>query len=473
MKIMELTVREAEAVRARADELRREIDAAEDPVRSGPAVYLSADGDDGCDGRTPDTAWKNLDRLKKASIAPGTSVLFRRGDIWRGSVEAQASVTYGAYGSGEKPRLYGSPFDGAKTGSWTEVCPHVWRYSEKMEDDCGGIVFDGGPLHGRKVTVSTDGPVPVDTVTREPFRGYFDLTGDLSFWHDLGKDAIRREGGGTLYLRSETGNPAERFGEIEFMPRVHGISVHCDNVTVDNLCLMYYGAHGIAAGTVNGLHVTNTVLGWIGGGLQYVRNGRPVRFGNGVEIYGGCRDYRVERCHVFQCYDAGLTFQYSSGGGEDILMDGVTFRDCLIEDCSYSVEYFLGKADRGDADRQMKNILISGCVMRGAGCGWGVQRPDRLTPAHLKAWDHFNRRTGEFVAENNIFDRSRHMMLHVAAEREEWLPLFRNNLFVQYPGADLGRIGPIPTAMLPYAEDAVPERLAENNAFRSVNTENG
>ena len=65
------------------------------------------------------------------------------------------------------------------------------------------------------------------------------------------------------------------------------------------------------------------------------------------------------------------------------------------------------------------------------------------------------------------------MLLHVAAEREEWLPLLRNNLFVQYPGADLGRIGPIPTAMLPYAEDAVPERLAENNAFRSVNTENG
>ena len=472
MGIASLTVMEAERVRARAEELAREIYAARDPVRSGPAVYLSADGDDGCDGRTPQTAWKTLGALKKASLAPGSSVLFRRGDIWRGSIEARAGVTYGAYGTGEKPRLYGSPFDGAKTGSWTEVCPRVWRFSEKMEDDCGGIVFDGGPLHGRKVTVSTDGPHPVDTVTREPFRGFFDLTGDLSFWHDLGKDAVHRDGGGYLYLRSETGNPSERFGEIEFLPRVHGISVHCDDVTVDNLCLMYYGAHGIAAGTVAGLHVSGAVFGWIGGGLQYVRDGRPVRFGNGVEIYGGCRDYRVERCHVFQCYDAGLTFQFSSGGQEDILMDGVTFRDCLIEDCSYSVEYFLGKADRAEADRQMKNIRIAGCVMRRAGYGWGVQRPDRQTPAHLKAWDHFNRLKGDFAVEDNIFDRGRHMMLHVAAAKENWLPVFRNNLFVQYPGADLGRVGPIPTVMLPYAEDALPDGLAENNAFRTVSAEN-
>ena len=32
---------------------------------------------------------------------------------------------------------------------------------------------------------------------------------------------------------------------------------------------MYCGAHGIAAGTVNGLHVRNSVFGWIGGGLNF------------------------------------------------------------------------------------------------------------------------------------------------------------------------------------------------------------
>lgn len=458
----------AEEAGRRAERLKREIYGAEDPARSGPVYYISGAGDDGCDGRTPETAWKTLAALEKASLAPGSSVLLRRGDMWRGSIAARAGVTYGAYGSGPKPRLFGSPFDGAVTGSWTEVCPAVWRYSERMADDCGGIVFDGGPLHARKVTVSTDGPVPVDTVTREPFRGYFDLTGDLSFWHDLGKDAIRRDEGGYIYLRSECGNPAERFREIEFMPRIHGISVHCDGAAVDNLCLMYYGAHGIAAGTVRGLRVTNSVFGWIGGGLQYVRNGRPVRFGNGVEVYGGCRDYAVERCHVFQCYDAGVTFQYSAGGEEDILMDGVLFRDNLIEDCTYSVEYFLGRADRGEADRQMRNILISGCVMRRAGYGWGVQRPDRETPAHLKSWDHFNRLTGPFAIENNVFDRSRHMMLHTAAERAEWVPTLRDNLFLQYDGASFGRFGAAPTAMRPYAKDGIPGEISETNRFLTV-----
>ena len=470
MTIRTLIPAEAAETDRRADTLKRIIYEAEDPVRSGPVYYIRSDGDDSRDGTSPDTAWRTLDALNRVRLAPGSSVLFRRGDLWRGSLTAQAGVTYGAYGTGEKPRLYGSPFDGARDGFWTEVCPHVWRYSERLKDDCGGIIFDGGRSHGLKVTLRTDGDGPRDNVTGEPFRGCFDLTGDLRFWHDLGGNVIRNEEGGWLYLRSESGSPAERFREIEFLPRVHGISVQGGGVSVDNLCLMYYGAHGIAAGTVDGLRVTNCVIGWIGGGLQYIRNGIPVRFGNGVEIYGGCRDYAVERCHVFQCYDAGLTFQFSSGGDGDILMDGVLFRDNLIEDCSYSVEYFLGKADRAEADRRMGNIRISDCVMRNAGYGWGVQRPDRQTPAHIKAWDHENRRTGPFVIENNVFDRSRHMMLHVAASESGWLPEFRENVFIQYRGGSLGRIGAVPTSMLEYAEGEIPASL-EDNRFFGIRTE--
>ena len=256
MTIRTLIPEDAAETDRRADTLKRTIYEAEDPVRSGPVYYIRSDGDDSRDGTSPDTAWRTLDALNRVRLAPGSSVLFRRGDLWRGSLTAQAGVTYGAYGTGEKPRLYGSPYDGAKDGFWTEVCPRVWRYSERLKDDCGGMVFDGGRSHGLKVTLRTDGDGPRDNVTGEPFRGYFDLTGDLHFWHDLGGNVIRNEEGGWLYLRSESGSPAERFREIEFLPRVHGIAVQGGGVSVDNLRLMYYGAHGIAAGTVDGLRVT-------------------------------------------------------------------------------------------------------------------------------------------------------------------------------------------------------------------------
>ena len=452
-------------IEEQAAHLRDEIEHAPSVPAREKTYYIRADGDDCADGRTPATAWKTAREPERRGLGAGSLVLFRRGDLFRGGFRALPGVTYSSWGEGEKPWITASPFDGARTGSWTEVCPSVWRYSEKIRDDCGGIVFDGGPLCGLKKVVSWESGEPVDSVTREPFRGYFDLTGDLSFWHDLGREAIRAEEGGYVYLRSERGNPARRFREIEFLPRVHGITIGGDGVTIDGLCVRYCGAHGIAAGTVNGLTVRNSVFGWIGGGLQYYRGGRPVRFGNGVEIYGGCTDYTVERCHVFQCYDAGLTFQYSSGGRDPILMDGVSFRENLIEDCVYSVEYFLGKPEDPDVGRIMRRIGIEGNLMRRAGYGWGIQRPDKLTPAHIKSWDHENRCGGDFVIENNLFDRGRAMMLHVSAAREEWLPAFRNNRYIQYRGADLGRIGPLPTSMAAYREDAVPASLGEETFY--------
>ena len=455
-----------ERVENRAAALKETIYSSGDVVPDGECYYLSADGNDLNDGLTPETAWKTLAVLENHSFAPGTCVLFRRGDMWRGRIVAQPGVTYAAYGAGEKPRLYGSPFDGAKTGQWEEVLPDIWRFSEKLTDDCGGIVFNGGEKWAVKCVVNYEGDTPVDNVTREPFTGYQDLRGDLAFWHELPPEAVHDDAGGYIYLRSESGNPAERFDEIEFLPRYHGISVYYNDITVDNLCIMYYGAHGISAGTVERLHVKNSVFAWIGGSLQFVQDGRPVRFGNGVEVYGGCKDYVVENCHVYQCYDAGITFQCSAGE-EEILMDGVAFRDNLIENCSYSIEYFLGKGTN-QADRQMRDILISGCVMRQAGAGWGVQRPDKHEEAHIKSWDHYNRLTGAFLIENNLFDRAEYMMLHVAAEEEDWLPVFRDNEYIQYENGLWGRIGKSITTMQKYSADSISEKRFGAELFYSA-----
>jgi len=441
-------------INKRKEALLREMDAHRHVPEAEIRYYLSAAGDDAHDGLSPETAWKTTEALSRTAIPPGAEVLFRRGDIFRGSFTARPGVTYASWGDHpQKPAIYGSPFDGAGEGSWLQVCPGVWRYSEKLADDCGLLVMDGGKVHTRKIVLNYSQAVPYDNVTGQPFRGPEDMEEDLSFWHDLGGPNIHRDGGGYLYLCSQRGNPAHRFGEIEFLPRKNVIGVGGDGITFDDLRVMYGGAHGIGAGTVDDLTVTHCEFGWIGGGVQFYREGRPTRFGNAVEIYGGCRRFTVHHCRVWEIYDAGLTWQFSAGGTQPILMDGVRFTDNLIEKCSYSIEYFLGKPDDPAIDRQMKNIELRGNLMLDAGYGWGNQRPDTATPAHIKAWDHYNRLTGSFCIADNIMADSRYMMLHIGVDDPDWMPEITGNLLLQHTGGQFGRLGKHPTAMI-MADDA-------------------
>lgn len=71
--------------------------------------------------------------------------MFRRGDIWRGRILTKTGVTYSAYGRGEKPRIYGPPYDAAKKGEWIETSTaNVYMYSEELPDDVGTLVFNSG-----------------------------------------------------------------------------------------------------------------------------------------------------------------------------------------------------------------------------------------------------------------------------------------------------------------------------------------
>ena len=461
-----------DSISERADKLKKEILAYRHKIPKDKKIYyFSPNGDDSNDGLSPERALCSLERLNSLSPEPGSEVLFECGGIWRGNFRAAKGVTYSSYGDGKKPRIYGSPHDGAKVGIWELVAPDVYRYSEKLSDDCGCIVMNRGAAHGLKLVVNYEGETPVDNVTHEPFVGLENLTEDLMFWHDLGGAVINNPDGGYIYLCSKSGNPAERFEEIEFLPRKNVISIGGDNVTIDNLCIMYGGAHGIGSGTTANLTVTNCVLGWIGGSLQYYRDGRPVRYGNGVEIYGGCENYYIDHCWVFEIYDAGITHQLSSGGDSDCIMDGVLYSNNLIEYCTYSIEYFLGKPAREDATRYMSNIVMRGNILRYAGFGWGNQRPDKTTAAHFKGWDHYNRVDGEFIIEDNIAECSRYMLLHCGTDDDAWNPKLNGNTFVQYAGGELGRYGKYPTKLLPYIyQNVIRDEFKDNKFYIVVNS---
>lgn len=422
-------------VEKKAEKIRKEVLDSQNTVKyenyhGGRCWFVSTEGDDSCDGLSPETAIQSIDRVNSLPLEPGDAVLFRRGDTWRRTrcdgkrmIKTRPGVIYSSYGEGAKPVINGSPFNGADPDRWekTEI-PGVWHCKFSFGGDVGGIILDGKDS-AFKVMISHLGEEGQHIDTSEPFSGWKDLRRDLDFYQD----------GDSLYLCSLSGNPSERFSEIEF--NVHG---HCfeaaDDVTIDNFNIRHTGSHGIGSQTTHSLTVTNCEVAWIGGSIQpgqwRKETQSPIRYGNGVEIYGGCGRYTIRNCWVYQCYDAGITHQYSSRRNNSVIMENVRYEGNLIEDCVYSIEYFLHLSGDPAAERMMKHVIFKGNVCRRAGYGWGRQRPDKETPAHIKTWSAANP-AQDFVISGNIFDRSTHAMLQIQAARPEWMPVMRKNTIIR------------------------------------------
>ena len=422
-----------------AERLKRRILNSPTEVKpSGVIYYLSADGDDANDGLSPQTPLRSIAKLNALELKPSDGVMFRRGDVWRGKITTRKGVTYSAYGRGAKPRIYGSPCDAAVEGEWIATAtPNVYMYSLELSDDVGTLVFNGGEQNAIKIlkVYHADGTT-TNVYTGEPFAGGCDLKRDLDFFHDY-RDEKR------LYLCSTEGNPSERFESIELLTRGNIINA-TDNVHIDNLCIMYGGSHGIGSGTTKGLRVTNCEIGWIGGSMLLPappEGGRDARYGNGIEIYGGCDEFVVDNCYLYQCYDAGITNQNQDDVSDSSrTMRNVSFTNNLVERCEMSIEYYLG-AQMKTTEGIIENFLIEGNILRLAGYGWGDQHPEPAWAAHIKSWWLHQNEAYNFTIRRNIFDRSDANVINIVAADAERLPQMEENTYVQYLGGDGGRIG--------------------------------
>lgn len=448
----------------RAAEIRNAPDATS---ITGTTYYVSNAGNDQNDGRTPETPWATLGRVSEAELAPGDGVLFCRGDLFRGMVKTKPGVTYGAYGEGEKPRLYGWDYDLADPALWEEVdaAHHIWKMKNKILDP-GTLVFNEGEAHSYKLIPSyVNGRFVCRDDESKDFVMAAEMQRDLDiFWYftelmtekpskgeSFPVPDMRSMSYGDLYLRCDRGNPGEVFASVEAVTRRVGFAVGSNaNVHIDNICMKYIGHHAVAAGgeCVEGLRVTNCEIGWIGGTIQhffgtdpnYPEGGRGTvtRFGNGIEIYGGCRNYEVTGCYIYQSYDAGITHQVTTNGKKRV-MENISYCYNLIEDCVYSIEYFLDMTE-GDTESYMKGIEMRGNFLRRSGYGWGQQRHNYHTPAHIKGWSFYNK-AGDYVIEDNIFDRAAYRMLHLVARDAESCPQMRGNTYVQHKNMTLGQYG--------------------------------
>ncbi|MGI4829554.1 MAG: Ig-like domain repeat protein [Janthinobacterium lividum] len=76
--------------------------------------YVSPSGSDNNDGLSPNTSWQTVAKVNGSSFQPGDQILFQRGGQWHESLIAPSSgaagapITFADYGSGAKPKFWGS-----------------------------------------------------------------------------------------------------------------------------------------------------------------------------------------------------------------------------------------------------------------------------------------------------------------------------------------------------------------------------
>ena len=113
---------------------------------SGREFFVDSEqGADERSGQTPENAWRTLERVNRADLAPGDAVRFRCGRTWRGQLrprsgETGAPVSYGAYGDGPKPLILGSR-PRSRAEDWVQVRGNLWA-TRPVEHRAGPEVLD-------------------------------------------------------------------------------------------------------------------------------------------------------------------------------------------------------------------------------------------------------------------------------------------------------------------------------------------
>lgn len=350
-------------------------------------------------------------------IKAGDAVLLKRGDIFRGNlVSAKSGVSYGAYGEGDKPCIYGCKKNYAEEVWCRTEIKNIYSLVVDINSDIGMIIFNHGEEYGFKMLESVS-----------------ECTEDYDFYHD--KTA------GVLYLYCSQGRPTDLFYDIELLYNIPGIHVANDasNVYIENISVKYVGGHGISVGRrVDGITIKNCEIGWIGGAI--FRN-ETERYGNGIQFYGQTTNSSVENCWIYQCYDAGLTHQYSSTTVKESA-ENIIYSNNLVEFCTYSFEYFWGFEDESgnhidDTAVSMKNIIVSDNIMRFAGYGIGQVRPKSWNVGHVVTWGSHYNPSENFVFKNNIFDTST-LNIFAMYTLDTANPTLNGNTYVQTSGGKLG-----------------------------------
>lgn len=135
--------------------------------RAATIYYVdAASGDDGFSGTSATAAWKTIKKVNNRTFVPGDQVLFKRGETWHESLVVPSSgnsdqpITFGAYGSGNPPRLDGTYPNSPIPVQWEQVQVNIYRSTSPTWNTDPGLLIYKGAAKPAITTLSFSNPVP-------------------------------------------------------------------------------------------------------------------------------------------------------------------------------------------------------------------------------------------------------------------------------------------------------------------------
>lgn len=365
------------------------------------ATYcLASTGSDGAQG-SPDSPWASIDRLNAAllsgTVGPGDTVLFRRGDTFYGRVEQPghadqnvAWTTFGAYGPGPKPGITTYKVASDPAG-WVHQGGNVWRIdlsansgaytgnTSSDKADAGFLKVDG-VIHGVKRTSQAALTAQWDFYSSDPYTYVYSTDNPAT--------------GRTIEIApygpwTPTGGVGDVFTA---MPKtiIRDLDIHgCGGTGITNSS--YWTPHHV--------RIENCDIHEIGG--SWVPGFTNVRGGNGIQAWIGCQDWEITRNQVWDCYDAGISYQGAQGVQ---IPANTSFVDLhahhnRIWDCCQSFETW----NEGTDGAGHVNCSFVDNLCFDAGSSWGqAVRPDPAgRGCHLLFYQH--QLPADVLIERNVF----------------------------------------------------------------------
>lgn len=302
-------------------------------------------GNDLNSGLLPNEAKKSQSAI---NIAAGDTVLFKRGNVFRGGLQIVAGkddmpVRYGAYGEGNDPVFCGS-VDLSSIDCWqASERENVWFCTKDIDGDAGNFLLDGecvATLRWSEEELCSEG--------------------DFYDSRFVDGEQRRRNYSKQRLLLYSIGNPAARYKSVEcisYGERVLGVIR--SNIIVEDICFKNSGVHALAGAGKN-VTIRRCRFENIGGCAW--NSDLRIRFGNGVEFWNYAENVLVEDCVFERVYDSCVTHQ---GGGAELL-------PAMNFTCKNNIFDTYGMAALELRDVVAKGFYFNNNVCKNAGCGFAM-----------------------------------------------------------------------------------------------------
>lgn len=288
------------------------------------AYYVSATGSDLGNGLTPATAFATLTKVNSLNLTGSINqVLFKAGDEWTGTITvnnsgtAQKQITYGSYGTGAKPKIYGSK---VLTGfTRRNVGVDVWVTK-------AGAVVNQVFVAGRKIGLAKQSP-DWQTITAVTSQTNITVGGISSGGTDYYRDCVimTRTTNWLTVMRTVTASTGNTLTLSDYT------STHTDDVLLVNQKILVFGKREFVDSENEFYYNTSTDSLYLYSGVN--PNTLEIRGSNtSIGLNVGVNDYiKVKNIEFLQQADYGVAI---SGVG--------TSTNVTIDNCEFTGQYQYG-----------------------------------------------------------------------------------------------------------------------------------